>query len=95
MNEYAIDPAAFGISGCSIDELLGGDSHENARLAREMLAGTGKKSILAAVALNAGATIYISGKAKTIKEGYSLAIAAIANGAVSRKIEEVREASCA
>jgi len=95
MKEYMIDPVSFGISGCSIEELVGGDSHENVRLAREMLAGTGKKSILAAVALNAGATMYISGKVQTIQEGYARALDAISDGSVSRKIEEVREASCA
>ena len=94
-NEYAIDPADFGISNCAIDELLGGDSHENVRLARAMLDGSGRPSILAAVALNAAATMYISGKTASIKEGYERAVAAIADGSVSRKIEEVREASCA
>jgi len=92
--EYAIDPAEFGIAGCRIEDLLGGDSHENVRLAREMLAGTGRPGIRAAVALNAAATIYVSGKSRTIKEGYDLAIRAIDDGSVTRKIEEVREASC-
>jgi len=93
--EYTIDPSEFGISGCTIDELLGGDSHENVRLAREMLEGKGRPGILAAVALNAAATMYVSGKAKTLKDGYALALAVIADGSVARKIEEVREASCA
>jgi anthranilate synthase/phosphoribosyltransferase len=93
--EYAIDPADFGISDCATSELLGGDSHENVRLARDMLAGKGRRSILAAVALNAAATMYISGKTSSMKEGYDRAVAAIKDGSVSRKIEEVREASCA
>jgi anthranilate synthase/phosphoribosyltransferase len=93
--EYAIDPADFGIAGCAIDELLGGDSRENARLARDMLDGKGRRSILAAVALNAAATMYVSGKTATMKEGYDRAVAAIADGSVLRKLDEVREASCA
>ncbi len=93
--EYSIDPADFGITGCSLDDLLGGDAAENVRLARELLAGTGKRGLLAAVALNAAATMYISGHAKTMKEGYERSLAAIADGSVARKIEAVREASCA
>jgi anthranilate synthase/phosphoribosyltransferase len=93
--EYSIDPADFGITGCSLDDLLGGDAAENVRLARELLAGTGKPGLRAAVALNAAATMYISGHAKTMKEGYERSLAAIADGSVARKIEAVREASCA
>lgn len=93
--EYSIDPAEFGIAGCAMGELIGGDSHENVRLAREILDGKGRFSIRAAVALNAAATMYVSGKAATLREGYERSLSAIAGGAVSRKIEEVREASCA
>ncbi len=92
--EYTVSPADFGIGDCDVNELAGGDANENVRLAREMLEGKGRPAIVAAVALNAGATVYISGKAATIVEGYRLALAAIADGSVARKIEEVREATC-
>jgi anthranilate synthase/phosphoribosyltransferase len=90
---YVIDPADFGIAGIEASDLLGGDSVENARLALDILEGKGRSGIRAAVALNAGATVYISGKAASVKEGYALALAALSDGSVSRKIEEVREAS--
>lgn len=93
--EYVIDPAALGVPSCSIEDLLGGDSRQNAALALDVLSGKGKVGIREAVALNAGATLYISGSAGTIEEGYRRALAALADGSVSRKIEEVREASCA
>lgn len=95
MSEYEIDPADYGIAGCDIRELVGGDSRENVRLAREILDGAGRPAIRAAVALNAGATMYVSGRARTIADGYRLALAAFYDGSVSRKIDEVREASCA
>jgi anthranilate synthase/phosphoribosyltransferase len=91
--EYVIDPADFGIAGCAVSELLGGDANENVRLAREILDGAGRPGIRAAVALNAAATLYISGHAKTLKEGYDRSVAALSDGKVARKIEEVREAS--
>ena len=95
LREYTINPADYGISGCTTNELLGGDSHENARLAREILDGKGRAGIRAAVALNAAATMYISGKIVNMQDGYKKAVAALADGSVARKIEEVREASCA
>ncbi|TAH53881.1 MAG: bifunctional anthranilate synthase component II/anthranilate phosphoribosyltransferase [Treponema sp.] len=93
--EYTIDPADFGIRDCPISDLLGGDSRENASLALDALQGRGRQGIVEAVALNAAATLYISGCAPTFKEGYARAKAAIADGSVLKKIDEVREASCA
>lgn len=95
VKEYTIVPEDFGISGCFLKDLLGGDSLENARLAKEILQNEGSLSIRHAVALNAGATLYISGKVPSIKDGYEKALASLTDGSVSRKIEEVREASCA
>jgi len=95
IREFVIDPAAFGIAPCDIGDLIGGDSHENVRLAREILEGSGRTAIRDAVALNAGATLYISGSVQSIEEGYRKASAALRDGSVSRKIEEVREACCA
>jgi anthranilate synthase/phosphoribosyltransferase len=95
MRSYEIDPADFGVAGCASDELVGGDSHENAALAREIVEGKGRPGIRAAVALNAAAAMYVSGAAPSIKHGYDRALAALADGSVARKIEEVREATCA
>ncbi|HPO02058.1 MAG TPA: bifunctional anthranilate synthase component II/anthranilate phosphoribosyltransferase [Treponemataceae bacterium] len=91
--EYLIHPSDFNIPACTLDDLLGGDAKENVRLAMELLEGKGKSGLLHAVALNAGATVYISGKAKTLREGYERALAAVADGSASAKIEQVREAS--
>lgn len=95
VREYTIDPDNFGITGCRIEELLGGDSRENVRLARDVLDGTGRKGILEAVALNAGATLYISGVVPLLSDGYTRARKAMEDGSVSTLIEKVREASCA
>jgi len=90
---FTVDPAALGVSSCTMADLLGGDAQENVRLAREILSGGGRPGIRHAVALNAGATLYISGKTVSIEEGYHLALDALADGRVAAKIEEVREAS--
>jgi len=95
ITEYTINPETFGITGCQMEDLLGGDSRENARLAREVLDGSGRKGILEAVALNAAATLYICGVTPDIGAGYARAKEAIADGRVSDLIEKVREASCA
>jgi len=93
--EYVIDPADYGITDCTLDDLRGGDASRNVELARSMLDGTGRPAVLHSVALNAAAAIYVSGTVTTITEGYNRALAAIANGSVKAKIAEVREVSCA
>ena len=92
---YVIDPAKFGISGVKAEELEGGNGADNARLAMEVLNGGGRATIKAAVGLNAGALLYLSGKAKTLKDGYDMAIAAMTNGTTLRKLTEIQNVSAA
>lgn len=86
---YTINPQDFGITDAVEEELMGGDGAENANLAREVLAGKGRKTIRYAVALNAGAVLFLSGKAKTLKTGYNLALQAIDNGVASAKLAQI------
>ena len=90
---YVIEPAKFGISNADIDELEGGSGADNAALAMEVLNGSGRATIKAAVGLNAGAVLYLSGKAKTLKEGYDMAVSAINSGAALRKLEQIKTES--
>ncbi|MDE6736963.1 MAG: anthranilate phosphoribosyltransferase, partial [Treponemataceae bacterium] len=90
---YTIEPEKYGITNMRADELAGGSGAENAAIAREVLDGGGRPAIKAAVALNAGAVLYISGKARTIKDGYEKAAAAIENGTAHAKLADIIRAS--
>lgn len=90
---YVIDPAKFGISGVSEGELEGGSGADNAKLAMEVLNGGGRKTIRAAVALNAGAVLYLSGKTKTLKDGYDMANNALSSGSTLAKLQEIQRVS--
>ena len=92
---YVIDPSKFGISGASEEELEGGNGADNAKLAMEVLNGAGRTTIKAAAGLNAGALLYLSGKAKTLKDGYDMAVAAMTNGTTLRKLNEIQNVSAA
>lgn len=91
--KYVIDPAKYGIIDDDPVELTGGNGEENAALAIDLLNGNGKKTILYAVCLNAGAVLYISGKSKTIKAGYEMAMEAIRSGKTLAKLNEIIETS--
>ncbi len=93
--EYVIDPAALGFGAFSPADLAGGDPAQNAKLARELLDGSGRPALQTAVALNAGAALYAAGVAESIAEGAHLAAAALEDGRVEAKLREVRKAACA
>ena len=66
---------------------------DNFNLALDVLNGKGRPGIKYACALNAGAALYISKKAASIKEGFDKAIKAMEDGSVLKKIEEVKVAT--
>lgn len=85
---YDLTPEEIGIERCSLDAISGGDARENARIAREILAG-GDGARTEIVAANAGAALYVSGAAATIRDGVTMAREAIANGAAMAKLQEL------
>ncbi len=90
---YVIEPAKFGITSADENELEGGNGADNAKLAMEVLQGGGRNSIRAAVGLNAGALLYLSGKAKTLKDGYDMALTALSSGMTLKKLQEIQKVS--
>jgi anthranilate phosphoribosyltransferase len=77
--EYELDPADFGLPRAPVDAMRGGGPEENARLAREVLAGA-KGPRRDVVLLNAAAALRAAGLAKEWKEGIGLAAGAIDSG---------------
>ncbi|MBO6219450.1 MAG: bifunctional anthranilate synthase component II/anthranilate phosphoribosyltransferase [Treponema sp.] len=92
-NQYVIDPKNFGITDADENELYGGNGSDNAKLAMEVLNGGGRKTIRYAVGLNAGAVLYLCGKARTLKDGYNMALEAIDSGKTLAKLQEIQSVS--
>ncbi len=90
---YTITPEQFGFARCSKEDLQGGTPEENARTTRGILAGTLTGPKRDTVLLNAGAAIYIGGKAGSMEEGIRKAAEMIDSGAALRKLEAFVEKS--
>ncbi|MCQ2522875.1 MAG: anthranilate phosphoribosyltransferase [Lachnospiraceae bacterium] len=90
---YTITPEDFGMTRCTKDDLKGGTPEENAAITRAILAGTEKGHKRNAVLLNAGAALYIGGKAESFKEGVALAEKLIDSGEVTKTLEKFIEVS--
>lgn len=87
-----ITPEDFGFKTCSKDELVGGTPEENAQITRDILKGA-KGPKREAVLLNAGASLYIAGKASSMKEGVKLAAEIIDSGKAMETLNKMIEVS--
>jgi anthranilate phosphoribosyltransferase len=90
---YTVDPADWGVPRCSIADLAGGSPAENAAALRAVLAGGGGGAAADAghvgrtIALNAGAGLYVAGKAESIRQGYATALAVLETGGGLAKLD--------
>lgn len=83
-----ITPEEFGFARCAREDLKGGTPAENAAITRAILNGAqGHKRN--AVLLNAGAALYIAGKADTMADSVALARELIDSGAAARTLEKL------
>ncbi len=85
---YVITPEQFGFERCTKADLAGDTPEENAKITRGILSGeiTGPKKN--AVLLNAGAGIYLGGKAASIEEGIKVAEELITSGKATETLEK-------
>ena len=81
-----IEPGDVGLSEAPMSAISGGGPEENARLVREILSGApGPRRDI--VLFNAGAAVYVAGKAGSLAEGVEAARAAIDDGRALAKLE--------
>ena len=88
---YEITPEQFGYERCEKGALTGGTPAENAEITKAILKGEEKGPKRQAVCLNAGAALYIAGKAVSVEEGVKLAESLIDSGVALKKLEEFVE----
>lgn len=89
---YIITPEQFGFARCTRADLEGGAPEENAKITRAILQGE-KGHKRNAVLLNAGAGLYIAGKAESMEAGVKLAAELIDSGKANETLDRFIEAS--
>lgn len=89
---YVITPEDFGFERCKKADLVGGTPKENAKITLDILKGE-KGHKRNAVLMNAGAALYIGGKAENMKEGIALAAGLIDSGKALEVLERLIEIS--
>lgn len=89
---YRVQPEDFGLESQSLVGLTVDSAEESLALIQDALGKSGDKRAQKAadiIALNAGAAIYVSGIADTLKEGVSMAQDAIGSGLAKEKLREL------
>jgi anthranilate phosphoribosyltransferase len=89
---YTVTPEELGFARCQKSDLVGGTPEENAQITRDILSGK-KGSQRDTVLLNAGAALYIAGKADTIAAGVALAAQTIDSGKAQATLDAYIAAS--
>jgi anthranilate phosphoribosyltransferase len=86
LRSFAIRPEEMGFRRVTLDELRGGDVDTNAHVARAVLGGQpGPARDI--VLLNAGAAIYVGGRASSIAEGVQRAAESIDTGQAQASLD--------
>jgi anthranilate phosphoribosyltransferase len=88
-----LNPADFGISGTSIDELKSGDAITNAAVLRDILAGKDKGPRKDIVVLNAAAAIIVARLADDFKQAIEIADTSVSSGKAQECLEKLIEVS--
>ena len=89
---YVITPEEFGFDRCTKEDLKGGTPEDNAKITLAILNGE-KGYKRNAVLMNAGAALYIGGKADSMKEGIKLAGEIIDSGKALEVLNKFIEVS--
>ncbi len=89
---YTIKPEDFGFERCQKSDLVGGTPSENAEITRKILKGE-KGHKRNAVLMNAGAALYIAGKAPSMADGIKLAAELIDSGKAYETLEKFIQVS--
>jgi anthranilate phosphoribosyltransferase len=81
-----LSPDQFPLQPAKLQDLLGADRHANAEIVRQILGGKDKGPKRDAVLLNAGAALFVAGKARSIADGWEMAAKVIDDGRASAKL---------
>ena len=87
-----VEPEDFGFEKCTKDDLKGGEPKENAEITIGILKGE-KGHKRNTVLMNAGAALYIGGKADTFEDGVKLAAEIIDSGKAYETLQKFIEVS--
>ncbi|KAI9011272.1 glycosyl transferase family, a/b domain-containing protein [Gaertneriomyces semiglobifer] len=87
ITEGVVTPSDFGLQSHPLSAVVGGIPDHNAKVMKELLDGQLVGPVLDFVLLNAGALLYVAGKAPTLKDAAEMARQSIVTGRAKKALE--------
>lgn len=88
VKDLTLTPEDAGLAPVPLAALKGGEPAENAEMLRQVLQGE-RGGLHDALALNAGAALWVAGLAKSLREGAALASEVLQSGRAAEKLEHL------
>ena len=82
-------PEQFPLQPATLADLLGGDRQTNAEIVRRILRGEERGPKRDAVLLNAAAALFVADQAKSLQQGWELAVKVIDSGKAAAKLTQL------
>jgi len=86
---YEVTPEDFGLKRCGLKDIAGGSPAFNAQVIRDIFSGVERGPRRDFLVLNNAATLYVSGKVPSIRDGIDMSRSLIDSGAAARKLQEL------
>jgi anthranilate phosphoribosyltransferase len=88
VHTFYVHPSDFGLPKDSPEELKGGDPERNAEIVRDLIGGA-QGAPRRVVMLNAGAGLFVAGRAASVADGIAMAARVLDSGAVRETLERM------
>ena len=86
-------PEQLGLARHDRAEITGGSAEENAEIVRAVFAGDGPEAVRDLICANAGAGLYVTGLATTVRQGVEQALELVASGDAAARVAAFVEAT--
>lgn len=93
VSEGRLTPESIGLARHAPEEIVGGDAEENAAIMRRVFAGEGPLAVRDLICANAGAGLYVTGLASSVRQGVEQAKAVIESGEAAARVASFVEAT--
>ena len=93
VTQKRVKPSDLGLNTHTLEDVAGGTPEDNAAIMRRAFGGAGSRAVRDYIAANAGAGLYVTGLASSIKQGVEQAFAAIDSGDAAARLGAFVEAT--
>ena len=93
VTERTITPAEMGLGTHNFEDIAGGTPEQNAQIFRDVLRGEGPEAVRDLILATAGAGLYVTGLASSIRQGVETAERHLDNGDAAARVGAFVEAT--